>query len=78
MHEAPLTAHSRGSQRSSLSTIDVSSLVLPLTANDALVLERAVSLKLVVVVGTVVQGVAIVTPPKYSGALIAFAPSRSA
>ena len=42
--------------------IDVSSLVLPATADDAPVLEKTVSLK--PVVGTVVQGGVIFTPPK--------------
>ena len=54
--------YSRYYQRSSPSMIDVSSLVLPATADDAPVLEKTVSLK--PVVGTVVQGGVIFTPPK--------------
>ena len=54
--------------------INVSPLVLPATADDALILEKLVSLK--PVVGTVVQGGVILTLPENSEALIAFARSR--
>ena len=69
-----MTAHARDSQRISPSMINVSPLVLPATADDALILEKLVSLK--PVVGTVVQGGVILTLPENSEALIAFARSR--
>ena len=73
MHAITRTAHSRDYQRSSRSTIDVLSMVLPAIADHAhLFKKKRVSLNPVILVDTIVQDGAILTTSKYSEALTAF------